>query len=519
MTIFIVVTIKYKMTYKIEIPELARTIEVREGENLKNVLESNGVRFHLHCGGKGKCGTCAVSITKGEIEQFVREKDLFGVQSNKRLACLHKVNTNLTLKIPGFSDHEYGKIISDFEFDSRHTGFSIAFDLGTTSIAGYLIDLEHGRILDYINRMNPQTTIGADVMTRLEEAKTEKGISELHLSVRETIRTMVNMLMERNSIKQDDLARLYIAGNTTMTHFFLGKAGEGLERAPYKSPLEGNGFLKFHDENNRPKYKIDGLMLPILSGFIGGDTTAAVIASDLDIAKGNRLLIDFGTNGEIVLSSGGKLCMTSTAAGPAFEGVGMSCGMPALEGAVEGFTADGNFRIIGNQGEIKGICGSGYISGISYLLQSGRMPSSGLLERDESGLRRWLIGHNNDRDIFIDQEDIRKFQLAKGAISAGIEIVCSEAEVSIDDLDEIILTGSFGNRIDKNSAVQTGLIPDIDQDKIIFMDNAAGRGAVLCSVSEDYMHRAEQLPSISQFINLGEHLDFQNVYVRNMLFP
>ena len=227
------------------------------------------------------------------------------------------------------------------------------------------------------------------------------------------------------------------------------------------------------------------------------------------------LLVDFGTNGELVLSNRGKLTATSTAAGPAFEGVGMKFGMPAIAGAIEAASPSGRPEVIGN-GEPCGICGSGYISTIAYLLKIGKLNVSGLLEKDADGIRQWSFDENNDTSPAINQEDIRKFQLAKGAIAAGSEILLDEALLVMEDIDEVIITGSFGNRIDAAAGMEIGLLPAISPEKIRYIDNAAGRGACLCLGAGDYKKRAECLHRTVTSVNLGEHPGFQEAFIRNM---
>jgi uncharacterized 2Fe-2S/4Fe-4S cluster protein (DUF4445 family) len=253
-----------------------------------------------------------------------------------------------------------------------------------------------------------------------------------------------------------------------------------------------------------------------LSGFIGGDTAGAIIASDLDLKAGKRLLIDFGTNGEIVLADEGGIYATATAAGPAFEGVGMSCGLPAVKAAVEGIDDEGRLKIIGDSNLAMGICGSGYISVVAYLLKKGHLRDSGRLEVRKIGDKKWKLPVTNGPPLYISQEDIRKFQLAKGAISAGIEILCREAKVKSEDLDEVIITGSFGNRIDPEAGRRTGLIPAVKRDAITFLDNGAGRGAVRLLAEGKFRDRILGIKSKGNFINLGEHPDFQESFVRNM---
>jgi uncharacterized 2Fe-2S/4Fe-4S cluster protein (DUF4445 family) len=307
-----------------------------------------------------------------------------------------------------------------------------------------------------------------------------------------------------------------LAGNTVMTHLFLGWGGEGLERAPFQSPFQHRGWLPFNPGILGLNDHCTCELVPILSGFIGGDTTAAIIAADLDNKKSQRLLIDVGTNGEIVLSQNGTLYAVSTAAGPAFEGVGMHSGMPALKGAIEGISPNGEPLVIGG-GSALGFCGSGYISCIDFLRKKGILSPAGLLRENEDKKRSWSPYKNNEP--MITQDDIRKFQLAKSALAAGSEILFRETGISAEELAEITITGAFGNRIDPKSAVKIGLLPYIPQERITFIDNAAGRGAALCLGKSYFKERALTLQQTVKVLNLGEHPAFQEVFIKNMSFP
>ena len=508
--------------YRVKIQSDDKIISTDGEISLKKLLNDSGYSFLQHCGEKGKCGVCKVEFIKNPPEMLRQERELFGRGSNMRLSCLHKIDRNCEISLPEKKAFTISKKISGLKIETGKIGYGLAVDLGTTTVAVYFVNLHNGEIIDFESFLNPQSAFGSDVMTRLEKAKDEQSLKKLTESIRDSLKNIIEQKSSDNGIRPDEITAIVVAGNTAMMQFFKGLSGEGLERAPYIGPLEGKGIIRFHPDILGLSENVKCEMMPVLSSFIGGDICAAIIAGEIDILSGNRLLIDFGTNGEIVLSKNAdsadrKLFITSTDAGPAFEGEGMNIGMPALEGAIESLDEKGNPLIIGKTGKAEGICGSGYISIISYLRQSGIMDKSGLLKKDGTGKRRWNV-NSAGGSITVTQDDIRKFQLAKGAVSAGIRIILGEAQLTIDQLDEIIITGSFGNRIETYAAINTGLIPDIPLKKIRFLDNGAGRGAVIYLASDEVSHRISEILGMVQFISLGEHPDFQDVFIENMTF-
>jgi uncharacterized 2Fe-2S/4Fe-4S cluster protein (DUF4445 family) len=505
--------------FKITIEPDGHKIEANPGETFRSALSCAGYYFPQNCGGKGQCGQCRIEFHGNPPGSLQREEELLGTGSSIRLACLHKVKGNARVSLRIESAWDVDKTVQGFQPPaSDDGGYGIAVDLGTTAVALYLVDLSEGRIAAQHSFLNPQVRYGGDVMTRLDLAKSDIRRDELAEVIRQGIAEGINTLLIEGDADRIDLRRIFLAGNTPMVHLFTGRAGEGLERAPFRSPLEGKGILPIDPDWLGLDSACRCDICPVIQGFIGGDITAAILAARLDKDPGNRLLVDFGTNGEIVMATDGDLSATSTAAGPAFEGVGMRHGMPALSGAVEGFSSDGEPYVIGG-GQPKGFCGSGYISALAMLLKKSIMDRTGLLAKDPEGQRRWTIKEGKATSPSIIQDDVRKFQYAKGAVAAGIEILLDEADLHPDRLDEIILTGSFGNRIDPEATMEIGLIPAVIREKVSFIDNAAGRGAMLGLGSDDDRERALNLQKSVRVVNLGDHPRFQEVYIANMSFP
>ncbi len=508
--------------YCITIRSDGQTIFGTEGESIKNVLERSDFFFPNNCGGDGKCLSCRIEYINDPPPITYREAKYFAPGSNYRMACQQTLTNDITISLNGYSVNNHSKSIDNFTVVGGGIGYGIAVDLGTTQVAVYVADLSSGQIIGSYSLLNPQMRFGGDVMSRLQSAKQEKLLKQMTNLIHKRVREVINHALTRLSVEREEVARLYLCGNSAMTHFWLGHGGEGLERAPFRSIFESKGPISFDPVLIGLTRNSVAEIAPILSGYVGGDTAAAIIVTDLDIEKGNRLLIDFGTNGEIVLSANGQLTATSTAAGPAFEGVGMRSGIPATSGAIEGFHENGIPIVIGSavpneSTQPIGFCGSGYISALNLLLKRGIMSPSGLLEKNANGNREWSPMDNGLP--LINQEDVRQFQLAKAAIAAGIEILCKHADIDPKNLEEIILTGSFGSKIDPLAAINIGLIPDLPLDKITFINNGAGRGAALCLSDERYRQRATNLQKMVTVINLGEMPEFQDMFVENMTFP
>jgi len=504
------------MANKITIIPGNRIIFAETGEDLKSALDRQEAFFPRTCGGRGRCGFCRVRWLSAPPPMVRREIELLGNSSDCRLACLHRLTSDCILEVPLLQELSGSKNIPGIKFTPQGEGLAAAADLGTTTVALYLLDFAQGKVIGQYSFLNPQVNLGADVMTRLELAKVDGGRIKLTQIIQQGFKSALENLAEENKIDLGEVSKILIAGNTVMTHLFLGWGGEGLEKAPFRSPFEKRGCIPFRSETIGLQPGLEAQMFPVISGFIGGDITAGIIASGLDERDGVRLLVDLGTNGEVVLSVGSKLYAASASAGPAFEGVGMTCGMPAIPGAVESITVEGYGIIIG-QSKAVGFCGSGYISAAAYLLSSGLLNPWGLLAKDRDNLRRWYLPGGR-RKVFIIQEDIRQLQLAKGAIGAGIRILLEHTGVKPSELEEIIITGSFGSRIDVSAALQIGLLPDIPLEKITFLDNAAGRGAVMCLADESYLHRALQVQHSVEAFSLAEHPHFQEIFIESLTF-
>lgn len=488
------------------------------GGSYKKALEDAGYFFPGSCNQQGTCLSCKIEFLKGAPPLKSIENESFGNNTSLRLACLHKIRQSGKIRIPQRNYSLNSKFINNFTIPANAKGFGIAVDLGTTQIAIYLINLEEGNIAATLSFLNTQNVYGSDVISRLQIAKNSEKRKNLTSLIRNSVISAISHICKQIEISRNEITKCFVTGNSVMTSFWLGSDAQGLSKIPFRSEFEGKGILLFESEMINLSPACDCRVSPIISGFVGGDTSTAILSMNLDRSDiGNRMLIDFGTNGEIALSVNGSLTVTSTAAGPAFEGVGMKSGLPAVEGAIEQFDSKGNPKVIGDI-TAQGICGSGYLSLVSYLLKAKIVNFSGLIQRDNSHNRTFEVNCKSNSPIVLTQDDVRSLQLAKAAINAGIEIVCNKAGISFDSIDEVILTGSFGYRIDPNDAIRVGLIPEIDIGKVRAIENAAGRGAILALTDKSYRDRLNSICRNSKAVNLGETDEFQELFVEKMRF-
>jgi uncharacterized 2Fe-2S/4Fe-4S cluster protein (DUF4445 family) len=406
-------------------------------------------------------------------------------------------------------------------------GFAV--DLGTTTVDVSLHNLETGRLLARKALLNRQTAYGADVISRTHSFQEQR--EEVRAAALETIEECARQLEAEAGVAPEQVVRTAVVGNPIMIHILHGLNPQQLAMAPY-IPLV-SGLVRRRPQEFGWSFQGCGWVetLPLISAFVGADTVGMILALDLERERDITLSIDIGTNGEIVLSKAGELLTTSTAAGPAFEGAQISCGMRALEGAVTGLRIlpDGelDLAVVGG-GRPKGICGSGLVSGIAELLEGGLLDPSGRLLPPEEVARpelaarlfreeKMLAFRLSDR-VFITQRDIRELQLAKGAIRTGIDLLLDAAGVSPESLARIRLAGNFGSGLDIRKTMRLGLIPELPVEKVDVVGNAALRGAALALVSREYRDRAAGIHRRCKFLELAARPDFQVRFASSMFF-
>lgn len=432
----------------------------------------------------------------------------------------------------------------DFEpGDTGAESFGVAFDVGTTTLVGMLVDLNTDRELAVTSRLNPQTAFGDDVVTRIEHAREDAdGLANLHRTVIDASNEMIGELADQAGIARDRICELTFSGNTTMLHLLCGIDPRYLGEMPFV-PVTGNPLLVDARELGlRVHPRARAYVLPIIGGFVGGDTVSGILATGLAQAKGPALLVDIGTNGEIVLSAAGRLTAAATAAGPAFEGARIKHGMRGTIGAIEKIILDGQVRtnVIGDTPPV-GLCGSALIDLAAGLLRHGIVSPQGRMHRPEElpgdlvpELRRRVVSDDGEvsfvvvpatdsgtgAPIVLTQRDVRQLQLASGAIRAGISILLKRAGLQPEDLETVLIAGGFGNFIRRSNAQRIGLLPyKIPRHRIRYRGNTSLAGARSVAVSVRARQMAEELARRTEHVDLSTDPDFQWAFADAMIFP
>ncbi len=434
------------------------------------------------------------------------------------------------------------KIVSIEPGDTTDQNYGVAFDIGTTTIMGSLIDLKTASVIAVAASTNPQNAFGADVISRITHASGGKeNLKQLQDKVIEAVNMIIKDLLKQTRVARDRVYELVAVGNTTMSHLFMGVDPTYLAPAPfvpaYSRALEVEAAelgLKIN-----PSGRIT--FLPNIAGYVGSDTIGVILATGMDLRKDNCAAIDIGTNGELVVAANGRLMACSTAAGPAFEGAQIKHGMRAAAGAIEACDyLEGEIKLgMIDDARAIGICGSGLIDAAAALLDAGLIEPSGRFVNPEDNpekvpdnfkerLRQGKGGFefvlvpakesDTGEDIVLTQGDLRELQLAKGAIYAGLMILLKEAGIKADDLDQVLLAGAFGNYVRKESALTIGLLPPLPPDKIVAVGNAAGDGSKMALASKVIRERAIALPDKVEHLELSTRSDFQDIFIDAMAF-
>jgi uncharacterized 2Fe-2S/4Fe-4S cluster protein (DUF4445 family) len=479
---------------------------------LRDLLHEHGLEFP--CGGVGRCRRCRVRVLEGEVGvDPVEEAQLSPEELARgwRLACRIEPTSDLTLEVAAWA----APILADdtpFDFRPR-PGHGIAVDCGTTTLVAQLLDLETGRVLGVESALNPQGRHGADVMTRIEHALGPGGASGLTELIRDGIAGLVTRLVDGTPAGRVEVEEIVVVGNTTMHHLFSGLDITPLSHTPFDSPLLAETSFESGDLG----WSVPGgplvRFLACGGGFVGSDVLAGALATQLHQRERLTMLVDLGTNGEIVLGNREGLLCASTAAGPAFEGGRIRMGMQATSGAISEVSVHGGelaCRVIGRR-EPRGICGSGLVDAVAAALDLDLVAPNGRLKG----------GHPLELEppVKLWQSDIRELQLAKAAVAAGVRILLDRWGAAGEDVDAVYLGGAFGNYVSRGSARRIGLI-DFPEERV----NAAGNTALLGAKLE-LVADGTGAPDVDDMARSVEHVAlaadpaFQDVFVEEMRFP
>lgn len=502
---------------------------IKEPVLVSELLSKAGVVFGLPCGGRGVCGKCKAKVygtvsklTESE-KRALTEKE---ISERVRLACQVYASGDITVSVTA---DEYAAPAFEQSWKKRIAAKRIgaAVDIGTTTVTAAVYDLDRGELLCMDTKLNLQSVFGADVISRLQKSLEGKG-GELQFAVCSRV---AGMLYELNP-EGKRFSEMVLTGNTAMLYLLTNRNPKAITRAPFEAHCL---FGEEIESGYLPEFSglCEYVYLPrCVSAFVGADVTSAALDSDMrfDFLKNDgkaRILADIGTNGEMMLSFGGKLICCSTAAGPAFEGAGLHSGSVAKAGAVNSLSyKDGKIShtVIGNV-KGAGLCGSGAVDAVSVMLKAGIIDDTGLILKDSHAYSDYIIETDNanaflipDTDVLITQEDIRNIQLAKSAVHAGLITLIDSAGLKVKDIDSLILAGGFGGCVNTRSAADIGLIPNSLENKTIIAGNGALKGASLLLLDKAARETADAIAKSAETVDLTTSAKFFDEYILGMSF-
>jgi uncharacterized 2Fe-2S/4Fe-4S cluster protein (DUF4445 family) len=415
--------------------------------------------------------------------------------------------------------------------------YALAVDIGTTTVVAYLLNLSTGQMLGTASGLNTQKSFGADVISRIDYiGDDKKKLSQLQQRICSQIEELASNTLKAAGLNEEDLMAVFAAGNTTMMHILQGLSPQTIARAPFIPVSTEAMILKPSEIASQLPDHVRFVLLPSLSGYIGADIVAGILSTEIAESEDLCLLVDIGTNGEIAMGNKDSLTSCSTAAGPAFEGANIQCGVGGIPGAISSFRSEGNsfsFETIDDK-PVSGICGSGIIDLTAYLLKAGLADFTGRFQ-DESD---WgnnppaskdslinkdgeirFVWENKEDSLYFTQKDLREVQLAKGSIAAGIATLVKESGHCLDDIKKVYLAGGFGSYIDHQSALAIGLLPQELQGRIHCVGNSCGAGVIRCALNRDEMEKTKMILNKTKYIELSSNKGFQEEYMLNMYFP
>ncbi len=575
-----------------------KSIQAEVGSKLSDALSKAGYSQDLVCGGNGKCGKCAVEIEKDSFRstvlscQYKLSEDIKVIKifnradrkvnvltANTELNCdinpmlsfLHVSGNDI---MPDHCEDFAGKIyekfkvglsynalkklsekasvdnkaqsynlvifndeVIDINLDDDDDIYGLAVDIGSTTVAAYLYDMQNAKLIGTYSSLNAQTELGADVISRIGYCiKNEDGLDTLRHKVSDTINKLLNDARTTDNINTDRIYHAVFCGNSTMQHLFLGLYPESLGKAPFVSTTHNTVQIKASQTYLNLNGECVITFLPLLGGFVGADTTAVLIGLPDDGKP--RLAIDLGTNGELAVGTNDKYIIASTACGPALEGAGLTCGMRAAQGAIEHFTIDKDknvsIDVIADEPAI-GICGSGIIDILAELIRNKVINARGkMLSHDEyvnkfgedslsarlekRGEINVFVLSKEKEDVYFSQLDAREIQKAKAAIATGCIILIRNYGIKPEQLEEICLAGAFGNYLDVQNAQLIGLFPKIDGVPVRSVGNGAGTGVQMYLLDKGSVKKCAVVKKNAEHTELNFQEGFMDTYFAQMQF-
>lgn len=542
---------------KVRFEPEGRMAEVPIGATILEAARQADQEIVTTCGARGRCRSCRVQVVAGAAPPAtLADRIQLGddeVRERFRLACQAAVGEPLSVLVSPILEEAAFQILSDtraplsaagFLLDSgveESPAYGLAFDIGTTTVVAYLLELGSGTVAATASGLNPQAAFGGDLISRIAFAQgSPSNVRALQTRIVRFLNGQIEELCSAAGVNRDAIFKTVVVGNTVMHHLFLGIDPAPVGQAPYTPVVRGSMRLGAREAGLRLDPRTPLFLLPLVAGFVGADAVGMVLSTRLDAGDEPRIAADIGTNGEVVMGSPHGLIACSAPAGPALEGGQIHCGMRGARGAMDQVRIgdDVAYHVIGG-GAPLGVCGSGILDAVAGMLDAGILDASGRLYPDPpasvpDALRRRVVPHTggvpafvlargdetaSGREIVLTQPDIRQVQLAKGAIRTAITVLERISGTPEGEVAELMLAGGFGNYLNVRSAVRIGLIPKMPLDRIIYVGNAAGLGAQMALVSETERRRADELSARIRHVSLAAYPGFQELFLEAVTFP
>ncbi len=547
-------------------------IQVPFGTTILEAARAAGILIESPCNCAGTCGKCKVQVAAQSLpyiiykanteEQLLSQSEISQgivlacrteIQGDIDVTLIHRRDNkdvqilsdglNLDVQLDSFIKKQYlpdcretlvlagGELLARETGDTTERNYGMVVDIGTTTLVLSLLNLNTGRELAAVSALNPQSLYAQDVLSRINFAAKETGLSVMYTGIIDAINAMIEEALTKTGISSGNIYDVVFSGNTCMLHLAVNTNPAPLGKYPYTPVIYGGNRIAASEHNLNVAPCAQLYLPPIISAYVGADITSGILAADLQHLEGTTLFVDIGTNGEMALAVDGQLTATSTAAGPAFEGMNIACGMRAAPGAIEKFQIKGNnsvfIKTIGNEAAA-GICGSGLVDIVGELAAhkiigtNGKFASASVLEFPLLTARMAKIDDKTifrlQNNIYLSQKDVRQVQLAKGAIRAGIESLLAAKQLNANQVDRVYIAGSFGYHLNAASLIHIGLLPEAFRDKISFLGNTSKTGGQAFLLNQAARSQMADLVKTVEVLELATTNDFDKLFVKCLNF-
>lgn len=502
-----------------------KRILVKEGESLLDAFIRQEIYISAPCGGKGRCGKCGVQVLNGNTWISEEDKKIYSeeeLDAGWRLSCCLYPTEELEVSVSQSDESLFeavGETENTEESGTEESFYHVAVDIGTTTIAMSLIGGESGKVFHTVTSVNSQRAYGADVISRIQ-ASVDGKKEVLKNSIQKDLQDSMDKLLKETGVSGEDVGKIVIGGNTTMGHLLMGYDCDTLGVYPF-TPVNIDFIKGTEGILGTDRFgKKEVILLPGISTYVGGDIVSGMYAYDFTEKEDVCMFIDLGTNGEMGIGNKEKILVTSTAAGPAFEGGNITWGMGSVPGAIC------SVKLEGTEAEVKtirdeapqGICGTGVVETAAELVREEIVDETGALDEDYFDDGFPLAKTPDGKEIVFTQKDVREIQLAKAAVRAGVETLLLRYGIKKEEVSKVYLAGGFGYKLDTEKAIAIGMIPEEWADRIVAVGNSSLSGACKYLKDENGDKTIEKLVSISEEINLSADKEFNEFYMNEMFF-